>query len=125
MPSAISPMLAVSDGNAAIRFYEAAYGATLPARGMYFLLFNCHHRILRDVPAGLRRIWLSAVAGFLSLRSGALVTRSNSKVVRHVEKAIARGEVDVMSARRERRQHQPKSVATVGTVRLELGSAYR
>jgi len=29
MPTEISPMLAVSDGNAAIRFYESAFGATL------------------------------------------------------------------------------------------------
>jgi PhnB protein len=29
MPTQISPMLAVSDGNAAIAFYEAAFGATL------------------------------------------------------------------------------------------------
>lgn len=29
MPTQISPMLAVSDGNAAIEFYKAAFGATL------------------------------------------------------------------------------------------------
>ena len=29
MQTQISPMLAVSDGNAAIRFYESAFGATL------------------------------------------------------------------------------------------------
>ena len=29
MPTQISPMLAVSDGNAAIAFYKAAFGATL------------------------------------------------------------------------------------------------
>ena len=29
MPTQISPMLAVTDGNAAIAFYQAAFGATL------------------------------------------------------------------------------------------------
>jgi hypothetical protein len=29
MPTQISPMLAVTDGNAAIKFYKAAFGATV------------------------------------------------------------------------------------------------